>query len=58
MLSRLASAQDPERELRALLAEMLSWPWEGDPNAIQRVLSIGQKAIADIAAVLHAQIQA
>jgi hypothetical protein len=37
---------------------MLSWPWEGDPNAIQRALSIGQKAIADIAAVLHAQIQA
>ncbi len=58
MLSRLASAQDPERELRALLAEMLSWPWEGDPNAIQRALSIGQRAIADIAAVLHAQIQA
>jgi len=58
MLSRLASAQDPERELRALLAEMLSWPWEGDPNATQRALSIGQKAIADIAAVLHAQIQA
>jgi hypothetical protein len=58
MLSRLASAQDPERELRALLAEMLSWPWEGDPNATQRALFIGQKAIADIAAVLHAQIQA
>jgi hypothetical protein len=58
MLSRLASAPDPARELREMLAEMLSWPWEGDPNAIQRALSIGQKAIADIAAVLHAQIQA
>jgi hypothetical protein len=58
MLSRLASAPDPARELREMLAEMLSWPWEGDPNATQRTLSIGQKAIADIAAVLHAQIQA